>query len=334
MKIFFSYSHKDESLRDTLATHLVLLQRQGIITTWYDRDITAGTDWSDEILHHLNTSHLILLLVSSDFFASDYCWDIELQKALDRHQAKTARVIPIILRPCDWQTAPFGKLAAIPTAHSAGIKPVTRWKNQDEAFTQVAKGIRKAVEEMKQSQGNPHGEIEASLVPSTQPRSTIIQPIYHVNQVGNLNTGNVTIHGDQIGSRHSCENPKIDNTLTSFCGCVNWIYKKSNYVGLRGLDQPHRQILETAIEKARTDRTGSLKFERAELDILELAAHYSFYCLEKRNSPKFGKLPKKDYHAHIRAIIDSNSKIRCGEICLSSLVEANDPVSKLVAKLE
>jgi len=151
MKLFFSYAHKDEALRDTLATHLALLKRQGIITTWHDRDVTAGTEWAQAIDSNLNTANIILLLISANFLASDYCYDTEMQRALERHHNGEARVIPILLKPCDWEGAPFGKLQALPIAHSAGAKPVTQWSNEDEAFTAIAVGIRQAAEELKKT---------------------------------------------------------------------------------------------------------------------------------------------------------------------------------------
>jgi TIR domain/HEAT repeats len=150
MKLFFSYSHKDETLRDELAKHLSQLKRQNIITTWHDRDITAGTDWAQAIDDNLNTADIILLLVSADFLASDYCYEKEMQRAIERHNNQEARVIPIILRPCDWHSAPFSNLQSLPIAHGAGAKPVTTWDNQDEAFLAIAQGIRKAVEELQQ----------------------------------------------------------------------------------------------------------------------------------------------------------------------------------------
>lgn len=143
--VFFSYSHKDESLRDELATHLAMLKRQGLIAAWYDRDISAGTEWAGAIDENLKKAQVILLLISANFLASDYCFDIELQTAIERHNAGSARVIPIILKPCDWFGAPFGKLQALPK----NAKPVTTWSNQDEALTNVAQGIRAAVLQVK-----------------------------------------------------------------------------------------------------------------------------------------------------------------------------------------
>jgi hypothetical protein len=143
VEVFYSYTHKDEGLRDQLAEHLSSLRRQGYIKEWHDRQIGVGTEWSQEIDSHLNTASIILLLISSAFIASDYCYGIEMQRALERHNAKEARVIPIILRPVDWQETPFQKLQALPT----NGKPITTWTNRDEAFLDVARGIRKAIEE-------------------------------------------------------------------------------------------------------------------------------------------------------------------------------------------
>jgi hypothetical protein len=140
IEVFYSYSHKDETLRDELNKHLTLLKRQGTIRDWHDREITGGQEWSGQIDRHLNSAGIILLLVSSDFIASDYCWDVEVKRALERHDAGDAAVIPVILRAVDWHSAPFGKLQAFPKDG----KPVTSWANQDEAFTDIAKGIRRA----------------------------------------------------------------------------------------------------------------------------------------------------------------------------------------------
>ena len=142
LEVFFSYAHEDEPLRDELAKQLKLLERQGIITAWHDRQIVAGSNWGNAIDTHLESAQVILLLVSPDFLASDYCWDVEVKRAMERHDAGEACVIPVILRPVDyWHEAPFGKLQALPT----NAKPVTTWENRDEAFMIVAKGIRQAI---------------------------------------------------------------------------------------------------------------------------------------------------------------------------------------------
>lgn len=138
--VFFSYSHADEALRDQLEKQLAMLKRQGVIETWHDRRIGAGENIHTSIDDHINTDDIILLLVSSDFLASDYCYDIEMQRAMERHERNEAIVIPVILRACDWHSAPFGKLNAVPRDG----KPITQWTDIDDAMLQVAKAVREA----------------------------------------------------------------------------------------------------------------------------------------------------------------------------------------------
>src|SRR5690349_17931113 len=108
IEVFYSYAHEDELLREKLDKHLSILKRTGVIAGWHDRNITAGREWAGEISAHLGSAGVILLLVSADFLASDYCYDVELTRALERHEAGEARVIPVILRSVDWRGAPFG----------------------------------------------------------------------------------------------------------------------------------------------------------------------------------------------------------------------------------
>ena len=145
VRVAFSYSHKDEELRDQLETHLKLLQRQGVISTWHDRKILGGENWAGVIDDNFKRADLILLLVSADFVASDYCYETEMKMALEREAKGEACVVPVILRACDWKAAPFGKLQGFPK----DVKPVTSWRNRAEAWTDVAAGIRKVAEEIR-----------------------------------------------------------------------------------------------------------------------------------------------------------------------------------------
>lgn len=140
--IFISYAHRDEALREELGRHLMLLQRQDVIRTWHDRQIGAGTEWQDSISEHLRSADIVLLLISADFLASDYCFDIEAQFALERHETGESRVIPIILRPVDWQSSRIGKLLALPKDG----RPVTTFPNHDVAFTEIAAELRRLAE--------------------------------------------------------------------------------------------------------------------------------------------------------------------------------------------
>lgn len=145
IRLFYSYSHKDEKLREKLEAHLSPLKRDGLIEEWHDRKISAGNEWGEEINENLENADIILLLISSDFIASNYCHEKEMRRALERHRSKEARVIPVLLRSCDWKLEPYGELQALPS----DIKPITSWTNQDDAWTNVAKGIRKAIEEIR-----------------------------------------------------------------------------------------------------------------------------------------------------------------------------------------
>lgn len=143
--VFISYSHADEELREELEAHLTTLKRQGLIHTWNDRDIAAGTGWRDEIDRNLTCANVIFLLVSPAFLRSDYCWEKEMTRALERHRAGEARVIPIILRSCDWHHSPLGELQALPRDG----KPVTLWPDRDEAFLDIVRGVRQVVEGLR-----------------------------------------------------------------------------------------------------------------------------------------------------------------------------------------
>lgn len=140
-RVFFSYSHADESLRDQLEIQLAMLKRQGLVESWHDRRIPAGSDLEHEISTQMESADIVLLLVSADFLASNYCYDVEMKRALERHEAGDARVIPVILRACDWHPSPFGTLLAVPTDG----RPITQWPDRDEAFLEVAKAIRSAI---------------------------------------------------------------------------------------------------------------------------------------------------------------------------------------------
>ncbi|SRR6266487_953665 len=145
IKVFIGYAHTDKKLCLKLEEHLSSLKHSEKITIWCDQEIPAGANWEDQINTHLNEADVILLLVSRSFIASKYCWSKEVQMALKRHEDGNARVIPIILRHVSWQDTPLGKLQALP----AGGKPVTKWNDQDEAFENVVRGIRKVVEDLQ-----------------------------------------------------------------------------------------------------------------------------------------------------------------------------------------
>ncbi|MGA9131262.1 MAG: toll/interleukin-1 receptor domain-containing protein [Candidatus Sulfotelmatobacter sp.] len=156
-KLFYSYSHKDESLRDELDAHLTLLKREGFISDWHDRKIRAGDDWGRAISDNLISADVILFLVSPHFLASTYCRDVEVARAMERHSKGEATVVPIILKPCVWMTKEFAKLEPLPKTG----RPISEWP--DSGFAQVAEELRVLLLEFNyprrpdSSQGGMHG---------------------------------------------------------------------------------------------------------------------------------------------------------------------------------
>lgn len=146
VKIFFCYAHEDAALLDQLKQHLKPLQRQGIFDMWYDQDISAGTEWKREIDKHLNAADIILLLISPDFISSEYCYSVEMKRALERHEQREARVVPIILRHIHWEVQPLYRLQALPKDALPVIS--SAWHDPDAAFYDVVEGILKVFAEI------------------------------------------------------------------------------------------------------------------------------------------------------------------------------------------
>lgn len=175
LKVFFCYAREDEILLNKLKKYLSPLRRAGSIEEWHDRNISPGAEWGHEIDTHLSAADIILLLVSPDFMDSDYCYGIEVQRAMERHLLEEAYVIPVILRPIRWQDAPFGKIQALPT----DAKPImsSNWHYPDEAFFDVAEGIYQVVQRFavkplpKDSVISNSASVETSQ-PSSMPESS------------------------------------------------------------------------------------------------------------------------------------------------------------------
>src|SRR5260370_19111528 len=144
IKLFYIYARKDKPLREELEIQLSWLKRRYQLTNWHDHEILPGEEWEQAIDKNLNTAHLILLLISPDFMASDYCFSKEMRRALERHTEGTCRVIPIILRPTYWEDAPFSSIQLLPT----NAKPITSWPNPDEAFQDVVTEISRTIKDL------------------------------------------------------------------------------------------------------------------------------------------------------------------------------------------
>ena len=146
IKLFYCYAHEDRYLLEELDRHLSLLKRQYSLVTWGDYEINPGMEWSKEIDARLNAAHIILLLISPSFMASEYCYSVQMKRALKRHEAGEVSIIPILLRSVDWTDASFSHLQLLPK----GAKPLGSWPDRDKAFSQVAMSIRLVVEKQVQ----------------------------------------------------------------------------------------------------------------------------------------------------------------------------------------
>jgi hypothetical protein len=145
VKLFISYSHCDEQAKNELCKHLSPLKRMGLISAdWHDRKIQPGDKWEPVISENLKTADIIIFVVSIDFINSNYCYDIEMEAALDRAADGAAIVVPVIARSCMWKNTKFGPFQALPTDGKA----ITTWEDQDEALSIVAEGIQKVAERL------------------------------------------------------------------------------------------------------------------------------------------------------------------------------------------
>jgi hypothetical protein len=145
LKVFLSYSHHDDDMRQRFVVHLSQLTRDGLIAPWSDRQIKPGDDWAGAIDENLNSAQIIILLASPDFLASNYINDVEMDRAMERDRKGEARVVPLILKPSDWQSTRFARLQALPT----GGKPVVDWPSWDHGFDDAVAGLRRMVHEMR-----------------------------------------------------------------------------------------------------------------------------------------------------------------------------------------
>jgi O-acetyl-ADP-ribose deacetylase (regulator of RNase III) len=146
--VFVSYARQDEELRSRLHDHLGGLRYGGYIKDWSDGQIIPGQEWAPEIIRRLDEADIILLLVTASFLGSDFIGKVELARALERHRSGQAIVIPVILRPADWQSAGLDGLQGLPTDGKA----VSSWPDHDAAYLDIAHGLRRTVDTWRTSQ--------------------------------------------------------------------------------------------------------------------------------------------------------------------------------------
>ena len=172
--LVFSYSHVDEALRNELEKHLSPLKRMGKIMTWHDRRIVPGQEFENQIDHYFSQADIILLLISSDFIASDYCYQVEMTNALERHKRGEAVVIPVILRECAWHQLPFGSIMAA----TVDGKPITKFASHDEGYVQVVNAVSRAIANMEAKKPQPSAYVSSptSVNPMLQATDNVLTP--------------------------------------------------------------------------------------------------------------------------------------------------------------
>ena len=236
IKLFYCYARVDKALRDELEKHLSNLKRQYRLNTWHDRVILPGEDWEQAIDKNLNTSHLVLLLISPDFMASDYCYNKEMTKALERERKGLCRIIPILLRPTDWEGAPFSHLQMLPT----DTRPVTSWPDHDQAFWDIAIGIRMVLKDFLLTLETPGRKVEeADTFISHHPQEQVLTnaPVSTLDEKRNISIIDLSIeaalkigadkHPISLADLHNAylrANPDVTKGITrsSFDATINY----------------------------------------------------------------------------------------------------------------
>lgn len=144
LKVFISYSHKDEEIKNQLDSHLIGLKRSDLIDVWNDRKCLPGEEWDETIIAELNAAHIIILLISVDFLNSKYIWEKEVTIAMERFKNKTARVIPIIASSCDFAGMPFEYIQALPK-NATPIDTFAAGGERARVLSEIAKSIKEVV---------------------------------------------------------------------------------------------------------------------------------------------------------------------------------------------
>ena len=187
IKVFISYAHKDEDYKNTLRTILKPLERREEIKVWDDSSIIAGGEWDDEIKAALENADVLLFLISFDFVASDYINDVEIKKAMTRYEERKVKIIPIIIRPCDLKESGISRFQGLPK----GAKPITTWDNEDEAWLDVNKGLKRLFDSMKKkSNDNANNSQNANTSTNSSTHSN------GSNNTTNNNSGSINSMSD------------------------------------------------------------------------------------------------------------------------------------------
>ena len=278
LRVFISYSHQDESFRQELETHLKIFERLGLVEYWHDRKIIAPDNWESAIDANLATADILILLVSADFLASDYCHYKEMTSALERHTKGTTRVVPVVLRSCQWRHSPLKGLQALPTDG----KPVSTWSDRDEAWHDVTSGLLKVIESI-QGQEAAHKRILESF-------AEMFSPSIHV-LIGTELTPELEGRISKLHSTH----PEIAEGLVKY----------------RRLADEYRTDVEEAIRSHRRVATANAQLVAVSLETFSLAEKKSnlyvaalsvYEKFEQANEPLWQAINNTEYEVERKAL--------------------------------
>mgnify|MGYP006101560803 FL=1 len=259
LNIFFAYSREDSDLRERLDKHLSGLKRRNYINTWFDGQIEAGTEWEKEIDFALSKADIILLLISADFIASDYCFDVEMKKAISRHEKGDAVIIPIILHPCDWSDLPFSKIQGLPQNGKAITSE--NWKSPEFALSEIAKSIKETVESLRQTKNKHLRAINEVLNEKDYELRITLEQVEELKLEEEILQESI--------EKHNKENKRVQKEITGIKSELNELNllkeeKQNNFQKLNGTEQ-------TKLNKLRTEIINSKKtITKAKKDIESL----------------------------------------------------------------
>jgi hypothetical protein len=259
LNIFFAYSREDSDLRERLDKHLSGLKRRNYINTWFDGQIEAGTEWEKEIDFALSKADIILLLISADFIASDYCFDVEMKKAISRHEKGDAVIIPIILHPCDWSDLPFSKIQGLPQNGKAITSE--NWKSPEFALSEIAKSIKETVESLRQTKNKHLRAINEVLNEKDYELRITLEQVEELKLEEEILQESI--------EKHNKENKIVQKEITGIKSELNELNllkeeKQNNFQKLNGTEQ-------TKLNKLRTEIINSKKtITKAKKDIESL----------------------------------------------------------------
>lgn len=299
VRIFISYAHEDEALLKELEAHLAGLRREGLIEAWHDRRIPPGGVRREAIDAELGRADVVLLLVSPEFLASDYCYEVELAEALRRQAEGMAWVIPLVVRPVDWESLPLAGLQALPR----DARPVTSYPSRDEGWVAVVKGLRQALatgrpETGERAVAEQVGGVLASAAAARSARTVMGQVKASGPVIQAVGGGNVQVHVAAPG-RSGWWGVVVGGLLVVLGMVVAaWLLGASGRAG-------HKEPGARAVPAVRSAEVGSVGSDSAQVEQVLAGV-----VQDQAGQPVEGAMVSVAGHVGVEATTDRNGSFR------------------------